>query len=296
MKSIRIVLVAVLVTATASIASAQFKRTFVSAQLGNDANNCGPTTPCRNFLRAITAVDPGGEVVVLDSGGYGPFTVTKAVTVQAPSGVYAGCTQPTGTAVTINAGPSDTVVIRGLSLNGLSSGATGIDFAAGAVLHIENVVVNGFTTTGIQVAHASQLFVNDTLVRNGGGNGITVQGATASLSRCRLEKNGGAGLVSDNGATVVGTETVSAGNNRGFFAFTAGTTMLTLENCVASGNTEGVSAGGGAGALARVSNSTITNNGTGVVFGGGASLLTRTNNLVEGNTTDGTFSGSFAAK
>jgi hypothetical protein len=294
MKSIRIASVAVLVL-TASFASAQIKRTFVSAQLGNDANTCVPTSPCRNFLRAITAVDPGGEVIVLDSGGYGPFTVAKPVTVQAPTGVYAGCTAPTGAAVTINTLSGDTVILRGLFLNGLGTGSTGIDFSAGGVLHVENVVINGFASSGILVSHSSSLFINDTTIRNGGNAGIAASSAVVSLSRSRLEKNTGPGLYITAGANIVATESVAAGNSSGFAADSATTTSLTLENCVASGNGTGVTANA-AGANVRVSNSTITNNTTGVSATAGAALLSRSNNLVEGNVTDGTFSGTFAAK
>ena len=292
MKTARIAFVLFAMT-VASVATAQVRRTFVSAQLGNDANNCLPATPCRNFARAITAVDAGGEVVVLDSGGYGPFTVNKAVTVQVPTGVYAGCTALSGNAITVNAGPSDTIVLRGLTLNGAGSGAVGVDFQTGAVLHVENAIINGFTLFGITDAHASQLFVNDSIIRNGNNAGMTVLTATASVSRVRFENINGFALWSDNGANVVATESVATGSLAGFYTSSPGT--MTLENCISSGNSSGV-VSSGASALVRVSNSTITNNGTGVSTNTGGSLLSRTNNLVEGNGTDGTFTGTFSAK
>src|SRR2546430_17304299 len=89
------------------------QRTFVSAATGNDANPCNRTAPCRNFAAAIAQTQPGGEVVVLDSGGYGTVTITQAVSLVAPSGVYAGITVFGGNGITINAGPSDIVTIRG---------------------------------------------------------------------------------------------------------------------------------------------------------------------------------------
>src|SRR5688572_6672741 len=65
-------------------------RTFVSTT-GSDANPCTNTQPCRNFAAAIAKTNAGGEVVALSSGGYGPFTIDKSVTVSAV-GVYAGIT------------------------------------------------------------------------------------------------------------------------------------------------------------------------------------------------------------
>src|SRR5258706_12561942 len=68
------------------------QRSFVSVT-GSDANaatGCTLGSPCRSFGAAIGAVAGNGEVIALDSGGYGRFDVTKSVTVSAPPGVYAG--------------------------------------------------------------------------------------------------------------------------------------------------------------------------------------------------------------
>src|SRR2546430_13238022 len=57
-------------------------RTFVSG-LGSDANPCTRTAPCRTFQMAHDTVDPNGEVLALDSAGYGTLTITKNVTISA---------------------------------------------------------------------------------------------------------------------------------------------------------------------------------------------------------------------
>ena len=100
------------------------QRTFVSAHHGNDANtanNCSITQPCRNFNAAIGVVNAGGEVVALDSGGYGATTISKAVTLTGPTGVYVAITALTAgsSAITVSAASTDTVVLRGLTLTGL---------------------------------------------------------------------------------------------------------------------------------------------------------------------------------
>src|ERR1035438_5253486 len=80
-------------------------RTFVST-IGNDANtsaNCSPSAPCRTLSAALSVTYPGGEIVVLTSGGYGPATITQSVVITA-IGVDASITQadPVGAAITIN--------------------------------------------------------------------------------------------------------------------------------------------------------------------------------------------------
>src|SRR5207245_7143697 len=113
--------------AAAHRTAALAQRTFVSAATGNDANPCTRTAPCRNFAAAIAQTSPGGEVIVLDSGGYGTFTIAQAISIIAPPGVYAGISVFAGTGITISAGASDVVTLRGLTLTGLG-GFAGIDF------------------------------------------------------------------------------------------------------------------------------------------------------------------------
>ena len=75
--------------AASNTAMALPQRTFV-ASTGNDLNSCILTAPCRGFAHAITQTNLGGEVIVLDSAGYGPVTITQSVSIIAPAGVYAG--------------------------------------------------------------------------------------------------------------------------------------------------------------------------------------------------------------
>src|SRR4029078_7560320 len=75
---------------------AQPARTFVSAATGDDLNPCTLASPCRNLRRGVEAVAATGEVVTLDSGGYGTLTISKSVTIAVPAGVYAGVTALTG--------------------------------------------------------------------------------------------------------------------------------------------------------------------------------------------------------
>jgi hypothetical protein len=72
----------VLVFLSITVEAAQ--RTFVSAGNGSDANACTRQAPCRNFGTAMAQTDSGGEVIVLDSGGYGVVTINQSVSIVAP--------------------------------------------------------------------------------------------------------------------------------------------------------------------------------------------------------------------
>jgi hypothetical protein len=180
------------------VSSAAAQRTFVASYglTANTAFDCSIAKPCRAFNEAIGVTSPKGEVIVLDSAGYGPVTVTKAVSLVAPSGIYAGISVSSGDGVTVNAGASDVVVLRGLSING-QGGNRGILFQSGARLRIENCIVSGMSVAGISHNAANgEMIVIDTIVRDNGGSGIVIGGdvPTAMLDHVRSEHNGGNGL------------------------------------------------------------------------------------------------------
>src|ERR1700730_19437058 len=90
----------VLSLAPVSPALALAKRVFVSARSGNNANSCDNiATPCQTFAGAVTQLNSDGEVIVLDSGGYGPVTITHGGTIEAPAGVTAFVPPPSGDAI-----------------------------------------------------------------------------------------------------------------------------------------------------------------------------------------------------
>ena len=111
-------------------AQAQAPRTFVSAA-GSDSNPCSFAAPCRHFQAAVMATSAGGEVDALDPAGYGPITISQAVTIEGQGWSYIA--PPTGgNAITINA-VSGKVSIHGVSLNGvgITGTTTGIQFNSG---------------------------------------------------------------------------------------------------------------------------------------------------------------------
>ena len=69
-------------------ANAQASRTWVSG-VGDDANPCSRTAPCKTFAGAISKTAAGGEIDALDPGGFGALTITKAITIDGGGGQVA---------------------------------------------------------------------------------------------------------------------------------------------------------------------------------------------------------------
>lgn len=268
----------------ASVYSEAAPQAFVSSG-GNDANSCARSQPCRTFAVATAAVDAGGEIIVLDSGSYGAVTITKALSIIAPDGIYAGITAVN--AIVVAAGANDTVVLRGLTLSGPNFG---VNFDSGAALHIENCVINNFSR-GVLFDAPGKLFVSDTIVQKNfvGIQIASANGIQASIERVRAINNTSLGvyvggnspirlsvadsvlsgntfdglLMASGKATV--TRTTAANNGRHGFALESGVaTEAMFEDCAATGNGDtGFLSSGGANVVVRVSDSTATDNATG---------------------------------
>jgi hypothetical protein len=282
---------------TVTPATTLLGRSFVSG-LGSDSNPCSLAAPCRTLATGLAQTALSGEVVILDSAGYGPFTITQAVTVQAAPGVYAGITVTSGDGVDISAG-SGAVILRGLTFNNQGSSGSGIVLNSAAVLHVERCIADGFnseigTGSGLLINGHGNTEVKDCIFRDD-GQGIAVQPssgtAMVTIDHCRLEANAHNGLVALDGAVVTVRNTVSSANTQTGFDIDSGSsrsTEVNIENCIASNNMlNGVRAlalSTGT-VIARVSDSTITDNaGTGLLnVGSPASILSRKNNTVEGN-------------
>jgi parallel beta helix pectate lyase-like protein len=296
MKTSTLTAAIILIVLGASRPASAAPRIFVSG-LGNDANPGSLTSPKRSFASAITVTDAWGEIVALDSAGYGPVTITKSISIIAQPGVHAGITVTSGDGITINAGQFDDVTLHGLTIEG-AGGTNGIDFVAGSTLNVEDCVISGFASTnanGILVAASAganaQLLVSDSICR-GNYCGIQVQvgntsseaAGNASLDHVRLEKNAVYGLlVNAAGARVSIADSVSSENGNGMWDASG---QLNVERCLVANNAAGIAAIN-SNATVRVSNSTITNStGSGLFINSGATMQSRGNNTVRGNGTD----------
>src|SRR6266550_1386637 len=108
-------------------ASSAFGQNFRSAVSvsGLDTNQCTVASPCRSFGAAIAVTGSGGEIVALDSAGYGGFVIDREITVQGAPGVHAAISVPLNVGIDVVAQATDHVVIRNIVLVG-TGGIIGI--------------------------------------------------------------------------------------------------------------------------------------------------------------------------
>jgi hypothetical protein len=303
MKSIRLALGSqlMLLAFFAGASQAQVQRTFVSG-LGSDNNPCTRSAPCRTFGQAITGTSAGGEVYVLDTAGYGPFVVTKSITINAPQGVIAGISVFSGDGIDVNAGANDTVILRGLTVNN-QGGSSGIVFNTGGTLHIEGCVANGFTRgDGIAILSPGNIVVKDTIAR-GNLSGLRVQPSSSgtalvAMDGLHLDCNtiGFTAVVDQAGEGVsaaIRNSSIS-GNSSGMGVQSrqsGATAFLDIESCMVTNNEIGLVADvnfGGSAALS-ISNCTISHNSFSSFFvngGADAAIFSRGNNTILGNGDD----------
>jgi hypothetical protein len=267
----------------APLVHAQATRTWVSG-VGDDANPCSRTAPCKTFAGAISKTAPAGEINTLDPGGLGAVTITRSMTIDATAGL--GGVLAAGTyGVVVNAGAADVVILRNLDVNGAGTGLTGIRILAAGDVYVENCRIFGFTRRGISDERTSgRLFLTDVAISGNTTAGIGAAAASNTLSvtgqRVHLLRNANAGLNLGGGAYAILSDSVISGNvNYGVFATGTGT-QVDIENGVASANGSGIVAA--AGAVVRLSNTTVAGNGTGLNAAGG-SIDSYGNNRIDGN-------------
>lgn len=279
----------------AASAHAQATRTWVSG-VGDDANPCSRTAPCKTFAGAISKTAASGTISVLDPGGFGAVTITKSITIET-DGQLAGVVSAGTNGVIVNAAATDVVTLRGLQMNGVLTGINGIRFLAGGRLIVEDCAIQGVTGNGIDFSPttAAKLLVrNTTISRVSGGSAISVTpgvGGTAAVTientRMYSNKNG---LTVVSGTATVNESVVSQSDQNGIFANSAGANVvISVNNSRVTNNTAvGIRALNPTSSI-FVSNTIISGNGTGVGAFSGAALSTYKNNSLVNNTTPGTF-------
>lgn len=299
-------------------AHAQATRTWVSG-VGDDANPCSRTAPCKTFAGAISKTAAGGEISVLDPGGFGAVTITKSISIVQDNSGEAGVLASGTNGITINAGVNDVVKLRGLVIDGAppaGPGLNGIRFLAGAALHVQKCVIKNFNSVaagsgnGILFAPTganTELYISDTdITDNGsasGGNGIQIQPTGTGSGRVVINRtqvlNSSTGVRADMSATT-GTgvlitiyESVLAGNTGGGIVLVAtgavpAAAMVDRSASVYNGSGLTVN---GSNAVIRFSNSTVTGNSTGLTTVSSGQLLSYKNNMLVGNTTEGAPTG-----
>jgi hypothetical protein len=296
-------------------AQAQATRTWVSG-VGDDANPCSRTAPCKTFAGAISRTAAGGEIDTLDPGGFGGVTIVKAITIADEGTGEAGILVAGTNGVTVNAGGNDVIILRGLQIDGGPIGSNslaGVKFLAGRALEIQNCTIRNFTGgspngfgvsfTPVAGATTETLTITDsTITTNGAGSGASGTGAALSVAPTgngnvnvnldRLLVFNNAQGVTFNSTGMSGGQITATVANSTFGSSqtgltTAGTVPVftTLIRSAVSNNAGFGIITAGSGSQLKFGYSTITGNGTSVLQAVG-SLLSYGNNQIDGNTTN----------
>jgi hypothetical protein len=298
-KVLNVLAVLIFTCAFASLAQAQATRTWVSG-VGDDANPCSRTAPCKTFAGAISKTAACGEISVLDPGGFGAVTITKSITIDG-TGTLAGILAAGTTGVIVNAATTDVITLRGISINGACTGIRGINVIQAARLNVEDCVIYRFTNEGILVSTsaASALNVRNSVIRDNTGDGIslttTVGLVKATLDNVRLSGDGQALHVKARANVTARNCVISNNTANGVFVdsnVSGATAQARLWACQISHNAgNGVVAGLGGNlgiSVAEIAQNQIDLNvGNGVLVLGGGSVETFSNNSIRGNGTDG---------
>lgn len=273
----RIVAAVLLYALVAASAHAQATRTWVSG-VGDDANPCSRTAPCKTFAGAISKTAPQGVINALDPGGYGAVTITKSITIDG-TGTNASILSAGTNGIIINAATTDTVVIRNVSIDGVNTGLNGIRILQAGSVKVDNVHIARVTQKGIDAAPATtatKLAVNESRVFSAAGGGIVLTpgatgAVTATIDSVDLNGNSVGLQVNARATATVRNSTASNNSGAGFAASGGSGAALAADNVVASNNTGAGFSSFNSGSLITLSRSASLNNGIGFqVFLSGA--------------------------
>jgi hypothetical protein len=257
-------------------AYSQATRTWVSG-VGDDANPCSRTAPCKTFAGAISKTAAGGEIDALDPGGFGAVTITKSITIDGGGGQVASVLVAGTNGISVVAGAADIVTLRNLDIQGLvktgTGGINGINFSSGAALHIERCAIIGFTGNGINIVPgggaSAQVFVDDTTSQDNTQNGLNVVGTGGTVhvnvTNSHFSNNLNGIFSSDDSNTAVTGGDANGNVQAGYIGIgNLGAAKLSIVNSMAANNSTGVTAGGGAQAASvRVANVAVFSNPSG---------------------------------
>jgi len=269
-------------------------RTWVSG-VGDDANPCSRTAPCKTFAGAISKTSAGGEIDALDPGGYGAVTITKSMTLDG-NGQIASILVASTNGIVISAASTDVVVLRNIQFMGSGNGLDAIKILNAGRVIIDNCNINGFAGNAISVFATTgsiSVSVSNTNITGLGGSSTGIYASGSSSNKVNISadrvhiRNANYGIDAEFGATVLSNSVIAQSTNTALYGNNANT-FLTAENSTFTGNNTGVQVNNGA--TVRVWNNAFFDNGgafscaTGTLTG---TLASGANNRKGNNTGSG---------
>lgn len=286
----------------ATPASAQATRTWISG-VGDDANPCSRTAPCKTWAGAISKTAAGGEIDCLDPGGFGSVTITKSITLdcgEGKGGSPGGILNSGVPGIVINdpngaTTPTIKVHLRNLSIDGAGTtvGTYAVRFLSGKSLTMQNVLINNQGTGGVgavsfepsAASAGAKLFMTDVTISNTLGNGVDIipnggVAVGAVLDHVTITDTQVGLQVLDSGTATVTNSNISYNAARGVLAGSAsGPTVVNLDRSIIVGNANG-------GIVAtpnttvRISNVSVYANSVGLKATGNGAIISFGNNTI----------------
>jgi hypothetical protein len=232
---------AALVVGFSTIVHAQATRTWVSG-VGDDANPCSRTAPCKTFAGAISKTAAGGEINVLDPGGFGGVTITKNLSIISEC-VEAGVLVSGTNGIIINTQAAGKVLLQGLDIEGLNGTATGAGLNGVRVLSNTKVTINhcsirNFSQFGVSCEGPAntRVFITDSYILGNTSGGFQILGGGGAansgiLDRTTIDNNGPASVKMGAGASLTVSGSVLTGSGVAIDA-TGGATVTSYANSV----------------------------------------------------------------
>jgi Right handed beta helix region len=277
----------------------QATRTWVSGT-GDDANPCSRTAPCKTFPGAYSKTAAGGEINVIDPGGFGGVTIGKSITIDAENtegGVLVSGTN----GITVNAGPNDKVILRGLDINGIASstaspGLNGVRVLQAKSVKIQRSKIYGFSRSGVDFEpsnNPAKLSITDSRIEDNGGDGVQVSPPVGGNGKVTIRRSD----VSDNACGAVASSNVPQAAldftfNCGMSATNGGRATINAFHSSLDDNADAGVFSNGAIATVRIGDNTVTGNVNGLRSINSGAILSFQNNYIAGNGTDGSPTGT----
>jgi hypothetical protein len=253
--------------------------------VGSDLNPCSRTAPCSTFVGAMSKTAAGGEIDCLDSGGFGTVTIDKSLTIDC-TGVGGSILSVGGTtAVTVNTGPNDRVILRNLNFTGAGSGGIAIRFLAGLHLVVENVRIANYTNAGIEVnkSTSGNIYVRDAVISNvptGIRLSTTTGAIMAQIDNTRIDNvTNGLDVTTTGVIASISNSVVMAASGAGLL--TSGPGFINASKTTLARNGIGVNSISFGGSI-RISSNALDDNTTGIAFANGGTVSSAGNNTVIG--------------
>ncbi|HEY6141403.1 MAG TPA: right-handed parallel beta-helix repeat-containing protein [Thermoanaerobaculia bacterium] len=287
----RVIVLSVLCLSITALAHAQATRTWVSG-VGDDANPCSRTAPCKTFAGAISKTATGGIINCLDPGGFGAVTVTKAIMIDC-TGTLGSILSSGVQGIIVNALTNHQVIFRNIDISGAGTtlGTNGINIIQAGSVQLQGVYIETYSGRGVETTNSSNTIsvsIDHTHIQNVGQQGVigisTGTGKTIlSVTNSYIAHNTGDGidLASPNASSFSVYNTVINKNGGvGVQIETSGDNGV-VESCIISNNATGVNVNPGA--TMRLSRNSIFNSTVNGIGGGGGTTKCFGTNVIDGN-------------